>query len=81
MSVLKGRIRGMVGRYSSCSFTWCVIREKIIEIYSQFSLQKTIPSVEYDHLMFLYEKYKDLTLNDESMVDILMQEIKTWKIV
>lgn len=57
----------------------CLLRSEILRIYYRDLDKKEIRQYEFENFIKLYEAYK--SLNGNSFVDAIAEEIQTWKIV
>ena len=59
----------------------CAIKERILAIYTEHYPTKKLTQQEYDALMELYKQFKARSVNDESYVDSLIDNLKSWTII
>lgn len=81
----QGRAREMVGTDTSPPDInlniRCAIKERILAIYTEHYPTKKLTQQEYDALMELYKQFKAHSVNDESYVDSLIDNLKSWTII
>jgi hypothetical protein len=59
--------------------TKCQLRSEMLRIYYRNRESGTIRQYEYENFVYLYEAYK--ALKDNSFIDKIYEEVKTWEIV
>ena len=81
----QGRAREMVGAVTSppdVNLHICyVLKERILAIYTEHYPTKKLTQPEYDSLMDLYKQFKARSVNDESYIDLLIDNLKSWTII
>lgn len=81
----QGRAREMVGTITSPpdvnSHIRYVLKERILATYTEHYPTKKLTQQEYDSLMELYKQFKARSVNDESYIDLLIDNLKSWTII